>query len=59
MNDEIVSSRTSKQRPSPDEAEMTASKAIEAMKQKIKESIDPVPTIYQQQLQEVSASFFF
>ena len=41
----------------PDEAEMTVSIAVEAMKQKIKESIDPVPTIYQQQLQEVSAGF--
>ena len=57
MNDEIVSSRTSKHNHPPDEAEMTASKAVEAMKQKIKESIDPLPTIYQQQLQEVSASF--
>ena len=33
----------------------TASKAVEVMKQKTKGSIDPVPIIYQQQLQEVSA----
>ena len=32
MNDEIVSSRTSKHSHLPDEAEMTASKAVEAMK---------------------------
>ena len=31
----------------PDEAEMTACKAVEAMKQKIKESNDPVQAIYQ------------
>ena len=56
MNDEIVSSRTREHSHPLDEAEMTASQVVEAMKQKIKKSIDSVPTIYQQQLQKVSAS---
>ena len=56
MNVEIVSSRTREHSHPLDEAEMTASKGVEAMKQKIKKSIYSVPTIYQQQLQKVSVS---
>ena len=35
---------------------MTACKAVEIMKTKVKETIDPIPAVYQQQLVEVSAS---
>ena len=35
---------------------MATCKVIDKMKSKIKENIDPVPAVYQQQLIEVSAS---
>ena len=53
---EIVSSRASEHTHPPDGAEMTACKAVEIMKTKVKETIDPIPAVYQQQLVEVSAS---
>ena len=40
----------------PDGAEMTACKAVEIIKTKVKETIDPIPAVYQHQLVEVSAS---
>ena len=53
---EIVSSRVGEHTHPPDEAEMTACKTVEMMKKRVKETIDPIPAVYQQQLVEVSAS---
>ena len=55
INSEIVSSRANEHSHPPDEAEVTAYKAVDKIKTKTMESIDPVPAIYQQQLAEVSA----
>ena len=55
INSEIVSSRANEHSHPPDEAEVTAYKAVDKIKTKTMESIDPVPAIYQQQPAEVSA----
>ena len=55
INDEIVSSRASEHNHPPNEAEMIACKAVESMKQAVKEKINPVPALYQQQLREILA----
>ena len=55
INDDIVSSRASEHNHPPNDAEMIPCKAIESMKQAVKDKIDPVPALYQQQLRELSA----
>ena len=55
IEDEIVSSRAHEHNHPSNEAEMIACKAVEGMKQAVKEKIDPVPAIYQEHLQEISA----
>ena len=55
IENEIVSSRAHEHNHPPNEAEMIACKAVEGMKQAVKEKIDPVPAIYQEHLQGISA----
>ena len=55
INNEIISSRVREHNHSPDTTEMTTCKVKGEMKGKVKESIDQLRSIYQQQLVEVSA----
>ena len=55
INDDIVSSRASEHNHPSNDAEMIACKAMESMKQAVKDKIDPVPALYQQQLIKLSA----
>ena len=56
IKSEIISSRAGEHTHPPNGAEMTACKTVEMMKTRVKESLDPIPAVYQQQLVEVSAS---
>ena len=57
LNGEIISNRADQHSHPADDSEISACKTLETIKTTIRESIDPVPSIYQRSMIEISARY--